>query len=650
MKKSSPPRIASNASKVVLVKEVKENKRPVLKWLGRFFMMLGIMAFISSMMTLSVLVGGKSQNKEGLENGAILTYHFRGGMSDTPAKPNLSNPLAALKPTLYDVTETIRAAAKDPDVKAFVARISDGGYSFTEVRAVVEAVKDFRKSGKKAYAYGTAFGDFNNGMLEYYLAAGFDEIWMQPTGQVTLTGFQAEVPYFRDALDTVGVQAQIFQRKEFKTAPESALRNSMSAENRKSIKGILGTFNDVFVEHVKASRPNLNLKHFEENFAQNPVEDKEAESFGYIDRLAYVDELVSHLSELHGITKKGYRNIMAYPINPVDTGDEGLPLFDKTQKDRQRTAALIYVEGAIMPDGKGVQQTNLVGGQVASALKISSTIRKAADDDAIGAIILRVNSPGGSPSASETIRRAVVYARQRDKVIVVSMGEAAASGGYWVVTDADHIVAHPTTLTGSIGVFGGKLDMSGLWSKVGVAWETVKLGEGAPNTLWSQNRPYSTKDKKTIDTMLDRTYEAFTQRVSEGRRMSMDKVEKIARGRVWTGRDALEVGLVDSLGSLSDAINKTAEMLDTTREALFVMEMPKAATPLEAFMEVLKGGAKVQGLKAMLGSALGLETEIAAPIAVTALTQGEKWIGYMALTAQNPSLSVTMMPPISFDH
>jgi protease-4 len=217
--------------------------------------------------------------------------------------------------------------------------------------------------------------------------------------------------------------------------------------------------------------------------------------------------------------------------------------------------------------------------------RISASIRSAAQNDKVAAIVLRMDSPGGSPVAAEAIRRAVVYAREKEKKVIVSMGAAAASGGYWAVANADHIVAAPATLTGSIGVFAGKLVLEDLWKKLGVTWESVNIGKNAD--MWSAQSHFSPTARKRFDALLDNIYNSFVALVAEGRGMTIEEVEKIAQGRVWTGKQALEVGLVDSLGGLEEALQKAKELAGfTPDEAVPVVQYPPRRSTLELLFEL----------------------------------------------------------------
>jgi protease-4 len=260
--------------------------------------------------------------------------------------------------------------------------------------------------------------------------------------------------------------------------------------------------------------------------------------------------------------------------------------------------ALVYVTGAIMDTRISASApAGLADEGIAAADEIAPALMEAADDPQIKAVIVRIDSPGGSPAASETILRAIDKIREKKKPVIISMGATAASGGYWVAAHADRIFAAPTTLTGSIGVVGGKFSIAGLSEKLGVNWDGVSWGDNSE--IWSMNKPFSASESERMNAMLDFVYEAFLKRVSEGRKMTVADVDKIAGGRVWTGRRASGIGLVDELGGLREAMEYTAKTLGAEdRFGLNVLVMPKPLTPFEEIMQLVGTQATVyEGLK-----------------------------------------------------
>ena len=255
-----------------------------------------------------------------------------------------------------------------------------------------------------------------------------------------------------------------------------------------------------------------------------------------------------------------------------------------TKKKKDGSVALVYAVGAIMDSDR---EGNAIDDGVAGADEIAKALIDAAYDNSIDAVVLRVDSPGGSPVASETILRAVQKVKDEGKVVIVSMGSAAASGGYWIATLADKIYVLPTTLTGSIGVLGGKVSMAGLWQMLGINWDEVSWGKNA--TIWSMSKPFSESEKERVNAMMDNIYSNFVKRVAKGRNMTEEEVEKIARGRVWSGKSALEIGLADEFGGLNEALDYAAVQTGALdRHDVNVVVMPKPLSAIERFLELIE--------------------------------------------------------------
>jgi protease-4 len=288
----------------------------------------------------------------------------------------------------------------------------------------------------------------------------------------------------------------------------------------------------------------------------------------------------------------------------------------KHQQDKP-SVALIYAVGAI------VESADMSPSGLSSADDVAGMIQAATEDEDIEAIVLRISSPGGSPVASETIRRAIIDAKEEGKIVIVSMGEMAASGGYWIAANADYIYALPGTLTGSIGVAGGKFSLGNMWSKVGVNWASIGFSENAD--LWSFNQPFSAEGRARFENVIDMIYDAFIARVAEGRGMSVDDAEQVARGRVWSGYQALDVGLVDELGGLNDALDYAGSRLGgEDRHDIRVVMLPSVKTPFERVLQMLEGQVRAgQGLH-VLGQYISADDQRQAQALLESLQQSGK--------------------------
>jgi len=343
----------------------------------------------------------------------------------------------------------------------------------------------------------------------------------------------------------------------------------MSPENREMMMSVLNDFSSQILNDIVSDK-KISKEQFKSFMNVGIVTGDDALKAGLITHLDYADNLVKSIEDEKKKT-----------LSLVDFEDYYGSIVPSKKSRTNANVALVNIQGEII-SGDDYQSGYATGDY------ISSAIFDAAEDDAIKVIVLRVNSPGGSPTASETIRRAVVYAKEKGKRVVVSMGPLAASGGYWVAVDADKIFAMPATLTGSIGVIMGKFELSGLWKKLGVNWEGVSWGDNAG--LWSMNKPLSSSEKGALNYAIDDMYDAFLTRVAVGRNIPKEKVRDIAKGRVWTGEQAQKNGLVDTIGGLDDALDEAARIVGVNSRAdLNVIIMPKPLTPIEQFITLIEG-------------------------------------------------------------
>ncbi len=513
----------------------------------------------------------------------VLYIPFEGDLRETPREASISEPFVPYQPTVHEIVYAIDRAASDDRVKGIMARLDDGNVSLSHAQEIRSALKRFKETGKFTTIYSSSYGGTGGGLSRYYLASAFDEIWMQPLGIVTIPGVRAEVPFFRALLDKIGVTPQFFQREDHKTVYESLTRRSMSPENRETLEGVVGAIRDEIVTTIPQER-GIAPEAFSGLVNQGLFTAQEALDNKLITTMDYADVLVENLREeitgdreseeqifvgvgsyLGGITREQAKGMMSGLI------------------DQKPSVALIYAVGPIMDNAAGASP-----GGVAAADTIAEAIVTASDDDSIETIVLRVDSPGGSPIASERILRALHNAKNKDgKHVIVSMGATAASGGYWIATNADRIFALPVTLTGSIGVVGGKFAIGELSKNLDVNWDnSVRWGQNSG--MWSLTTPFSESEAERMNAMLDQIYDAFLTRVAEGRNMSLEQARDLAGGRVWTGRAALEVGLVDEMGGLEEALDYAATLSGKTdSHELNVVVLPQPKNTLEQILELL---------------------------------------------------------------
>ncbi len=484
---------------------------------------------------------------------------------------------------LNDVLKNIRTAKEDDNIKGMYLELSGVPIGLASTSEIREAIEDFKSSGKFVIAYGETMTQ-----KAYYLASIADQVYVNPMGVVSLKGYATELAFFKNTLDKLELQPQIFYAGKFKSATEPFRRTDMSEPNREQIKSFLTAFHEDYLEKVAAAR-NMSPQQLEEIMDKLLVRNAEdAKEHGIADEIFYEDQVYDEIRTKLGLDEDG-------KINFVDMGDytdaNNRPENKKLAKNK---IAVIYAEGGIV-SGKGDD------GEIGSE-KYAEIIRKIRQKDDVKAIVFRINSGGGSALASEIIWRELKVAKAQGINIVASMGDVAASGGYYIPVAADKIVAHENTITGSIGVFGILLNANDFFNnKMGVTFDRVKTTEHSDFPISGfLTRPLDDMEKEVFQQGINEIYANFKQRVAEGRNTDTARVETYAQGRVWTGKQALELGLVDKLGTMQDAIEMAAEMagLDDYR----LVEYPRQKDPFQALMEDFMKVSIGPSIKEELGS------------------------------------------------
>lgn len=555
------------------------------KALRRTATVIGSLILFSVFMSvlLMIMVANESQ-KLALPEHMVLVFRMDEEIPEKEENSAFSGAFGLSTPSVRQIVNAIDYAGQDERVKGLVFSFRDGGaLSLAHTEEIRAAVLRFKKSGKFTKAYSTSFESGAGGLGRYYLASVFDDIIMQPMGTLAIGGIYAEMPFMGDLLERFGVKAQFFQRKEYKTAMENFTASSMSKENREELEDMLGTIFDYLVSGISVAR-HIPKEDLTALIDQGMFTGKEALSAELIDRLEYSDVITDEIKikESNGLEDEDALQFLLLKKYASAIKDNPPPAFQHKSKAQ---VAVVYVEGAIVDSA---ESGSPMGGEPAGADDISEALLSAAEDDNIKAVVLRVNSPGGSPVASETIRRAVLKVKKAGKPMIVSMGDMAASGGYWISTDADYIFALPQTLTGSIGVVGGKFVLDGVWNKLDVNWDTVQFGKNAG--LMSMNSTFSPMEQERFEAMLDDIYDGFIERVSKGRGLSLAETEKIAKGRVWVGLRAKDHKLIDAYGGLDSALDYVAAKIGKkNRFDLNVVTLPRSKSPLEQFINLLEG-------------------------------------------------------------
>lgn len=495
----------------------------------------------------------------------ILELDLTDGLAEGPPADPLSALLTMRRVRLLDVLEGLKRAANDDRVQALVVKVGGGRIGLARLQELRAAITAFRKSGKLTVAWSESFGEFTRGNLPYYLATAFEKIYLQPSGTLGLTGVAVEQVFFHDALAKVGVDFQAGKRQEYKTAADPLTETGFTGPARQATQRLTESIAEQLTAAIAEGR-NKTPELARGLLDRGPFLAAEALEEGLVDGLCYRDEVYDGVRERAGAEAQ-LQYVTRYQRQRA-LGD----LPHKAATARGPYVAMIYAHGPIRQGRSG--RGPLAGGAMGSDT-IAGALRAAITDERAHAIVLRVSSPGGSAVASDTIWREVVRARAAGKPVVVSMGDVAASGGYYISMAADAIVAQPGTITGSIGVILGKPVLRDMFGRAGVTTDTV--AEGAHATMFSSTRPFTESEWDRINAWLDRIYAEFTEKAAAGRGLSAERMQELARGRVWTGADAVSNGLADEQGGLEDALaiaRKRGGLADDAPVRLFPRTSP----------------------------------------------------------------------------
>jgi len=504
----------------------------------------GIMILIILIFIGGLIAGASSDKSVDVSPNSVLELKFTYPIAER--SPN--NPLSALSflgvesekvMGLNDILASIKKAKTDSNIKGIFLNesfMTSGEATTEEIR---NALIDFKKSGKFIVAYSEIY---TQGF--YYLASVADKVYINPKGIFDFKGFNSKITFLKGALDKLGIEAQIIKVGTYKSAVEPYFLTKMSDANRMQVTSYLGSLYDHFLSGISQSRKinKDSLKDIANELKIRLPED--ALKFKLVDGLKYKDEIIDELKSRAGIDSKS-------DLKTVELGDYSQATEPSDNDDKEKTKnkiAIIYASGDIV-GGEG--DDNTIGSE-----RISKALRKARLDDRVKAVVFRINSPGGSSLASDVMWREVVLTK-KVKPIIVSMGDLAASGGYYIACAADSIIAQPNTITGSIGIFAVLPNMQKLFNdKLGITFDGVKTGKYAD--LGDLTRPLSPEEKLILQNQVNQGYNYFTKAVADGRHKTQDYVNSIGQGRVWTGEQAVKIGLVDRLGNINDAIASAA--------------------------------------------------------------------------------------------
>lgn len=510
-------------------------------------------------------------------------------LSGTLAERSESNPFAVLMGkentalSLEDALLALDKAAKNENIIGVYLEGGSMGANPGMAQELRQALVEFKESGKWVVAYGDSYGK-----TAYYLSSVADSVLLNPEGNVDFGGMASQIMFYKDVMEKIGVKMQVFKVGTYKSAVEPFICTEMSPANREQVTSYLFSIWTNMLKDVAASR-NMEMGKLN-SLADSLTMISEASvalNGGLVDKLCYMDEVKAILRDKSGLEDEDDDLVFASVADVAKSETLGEKVDEQV--------AVYYAYGEIVQSqgtGLGISQEHQIVGE-----KMIKDLQDLREDDDVKAVVIRVNSPGGSAFASEQIWREVCLLKEK-KPVVVSMGGMAASGGYYISCAANRIFAEPTTLTGSIGIFGMIPDMSELMTeKIGLKFDVVKTNE--MSDIGTMARPFNEAESAQMQKMINRGYDLFTKRVADGRGMAQDSVKLIAEGRVWTGEQGLNIGLVDELGNLDDAVAHAAELAKV--EKFRAVGYPAPDNPFEQLLNQTKGGYLDSELRELLG-------------------------------------------------
>jgi protease-4 len=499
-----------------------------------------------------------------LLSNSVLVIDAAGAIEEQRPVDFLSAFNGTKVPVLHDYLDAIDQARNDTRIAGLVVRIGSLQTGWGKLEEFRSHLLNFRKSGKPEICY---LGHDGIGNPEYYLATSCDKVWLVPTDPLGVRGMMAEALFLRGTLDKLKIVPEFYHIAEYKTAPNLFTEKKFTPAHKEEVETLLRSIYDRYLTDASQAR-NMDRATFESILKRGPLSAREAVENKLVDRLAYWDQVQSFFkdkNEWNPISLTRYRTFLRPGLGPK--------------------IAIVQATGLIV---SGSSQNTPGGSFVMGGDSVAADLRKAKEDSSIKAIVLRIDSGGGSAVASEVIRREVELAKGQ-KPLVVSMSDVAASGGYWIAMDADKIVADANTITGSIGVLIGKFNISGLYSLLGMSTDFVATGDNA--TMYSDQQNFTPAQKANVEKSLNETYANFTKGVAAGRsaagqRMSPEDVDKIGKGRVWAGARAKELGLVDEIGGLDRAVQLAKQLAHiSASESVRIVRLPEEKTFLEILLE-----------------------------------------------------------------
>ncbi len=535
------------------------------KFIVTLLAIIGSLAVFAAIVAVIILLY-TIVTKDRVPSKTIIEINLERGLVEYIPDDPVASAVVGNVPVVRDIIEALERAKDDDRVLGIVARLGTGELSMGHAQEIRDAVISFRESGKPAVAFSETFGELTPGLVHYYLATAFDSLFLQPSGDLGLVGIAAQNPFFKNLLEKIDILPQLDHRYEYKTAKNLLTEERLTEAHKEATEKVM---NSMYRQGVRAI---AEFRGKDENEVHRLIDEgpyiaSEALAHNLIDGLVYRDEVYDRLRE--------------------QVGGDAQFLFLEKYLDRAgrphrrgETIALIYGTGTVTRGTSGFDPIFFSTSMGSETL--TRAFRDAVADKNTKAIIFRIDSPGGSYVASDAIWREVVRAQEKGIPVIASMSSVAGSGGYFVAMPAEKIVAQPATITGSIGVVGGKMVMRDLYERFGITWDILKTGESA--TMWSTLEEFTPSQWERVQIWLDRVYEDFTAKAADGRGMTQEEIHEIAKGRIWTGEDALELGLVDALGGFNTAIELAREAADIDPEKDIRIRL---YPPKRSFIEML---------------------------------------------------------------
>ncbi|MGA8143217.1 MAG: signal peptide peptidase SppA [Candidatus Acidiferrales bacterium] len=499
-----------------------------------------------------------------LPSNAVLVIDADGEINEQRAPDFFADLSGGGTPVLHDYLDAIDAARGDSHIRGLVVRVAPLETGWAKLEEIRAHLIEFRKSGKPSICY---LGYDIVGNPEYYLASACQQVWLVPQSSVTIRGMMAQALFLRGTLDKLKIVPEYYHIAEYKTAGNTFTEKKFTPAHREEVEGLLHSVYGRYLTDASEAR-GIDRAKFEQIVNRGPLSTKEALEAKIVDKVAYWDEVQdyfkAHTGNWSPVALARYRSYLKSSVDGL--GGERI--------------AVIHATGLIL---SGQSQVSPMQGFIMGGDSVSADLRRARKDSSIKAIVLRIDSGGGSVVASEVIRREVELAHDV-KPVVVSMGDVAASGGYWIAAPANKIVADPNTITGSIGVIIGKFNISGLYNLLGLSTDSVATSDNA--SLFSAQQNFTPAQRAWIEKSIHETYDQFVRGVAQGRGMTVEAVDKIGKGRVWSGAQAKDIGLVDELGGIDTAIRVAKQLAHiSAAESVHIVRFPEEKSFLEQLFE-----------------------------------------------------------------